>query len=54
MANEKNRYRAIVKLERLDDSRAVISTTVVATGLENLKRKVTGVIELMEEGDIQP
>jgi hypothetical protein len=53
MTNTPKKYRAVLKVEALDANRQVINTTVVATGLDSLKRKVIGVVDLMDEGDVE-
>lgn len=52
MANERT-VRAVVKIEELNGARHVINTTVVADSIESLKRKVIGIIDLMDEGDLE-
>lgn len=45
------RYMATLKIQRLDGSREEIVTMVKATGLDDLKRKVSGVLDLMDDAD---
>lgn len=46
-------FRAVIKIERLDGQRELISTTVLASTPEALKRKVAGLIDLMEPDDLK-
>lgn len=47
------RVRARINVEELGYGRRSIATTVVASSIEELKRKAIGVISLMEEGDLE-
>lgn len=46
------RYLAEIKVTRLDGTQERIETKVKAKDIEGLKRKVVGVMNLMEEGDL--
>lgn len=45
------RLKAVLRVEEVGGRREVISTTVIAGNLEALKRKVVGIVELMDEAD---
>lgn len=45
------RYKATLRIDQVGGSRDMISTTVTAGTIEDLKRKVSGVIQLLEPID---
>lgn len=49
-----NGYMATLKIHRLDGTREELNTTVKAQSLDGLKRKVNGLLELMDEDDLMP
>lgn len=52
MTPEKPQYLAKLVITKLDASQESIETKVKAGSIEDLKRKINGVVGLMEEGDL--
>lgn len=48
------KYMAKISVTKLDQSRHSVETVVKADTIENLQRKVTTIVGLMDEDDLDP